>query len=66
MQQRYRLHEESIAPFLDFFRSTNRLATIDVSSGAAEPIWDKIHEFFLSNNLHAWRPIDSILVFAFG
>ena len=60
------MHEAACKPFLEYFSATDRLMSIDVSSGAEEPIWDKIHEFFTGLQLQAWRPVDSILVFAMG
>ena len=60
------MHEDASKPFQDYFSSTDRLLSIDVSSGAEEPIWDKIHEFFTGLQLKAWRPVNSILVFAMG
>ncbi|CAI8026970.1 hypothetical protein GBAR_LOCUS15446, partial [Geodia barretti] len=52
--------------FLEYFSSSDRLLSIDVSSGAEEPIWDKTHEFFTGLQLKAWRPVNSMLVFAMG
>ena len=60
------MHDDACKPFLDYFTSTDRLASIDVSSGADEAIWDKVHEFFTGLQLQAWRPVNSILVFAMG
>ena len=60
------MHENACKPFLEYFSSSDRLASIDVSSGAEEPIWDKVHELFTDLNLQAWRPVNSILVFAMG
>ena len=53
-------------PFLDYFKASDRVVTVDVSSGATEPIWDKVHEVCTSMHLQAWRPVDSVLVFAMG
>ena len=55
-----------MTPFIEYFKSTNRLVTVDASSGATEPIWDKVHELFTDKQLSAWRPVDSVLVFATG
>lgn len=60
------MHENACRPFIDYFSSSDRLVSIDVSSGAEEPIWDKVHEFFTGLHLQAWRPVNSILVFAMG
>ena len=60
------MHNKAAQPFIDYFRSSNRLITVDVSSGAMEPIWDKVHEVFTDMDMIAWRPVDSVLVFAMG
>lgn len=60
------MQERAIQPFLDYFRDSNSLVTVDVSSGAVEPIWDKVHEIFTNMGLVAWRPVESVLVFAMG
>ncbi len=60
------MHEKAVVPFLDYFRSSDRMVSINVSSGAMEPIWDKVHVLFTDLHLQAWRPVDSVLVFAMG
>ena len=60
------MHDAACKPFLEYFSSTDRLVSIDVASGAEEPIWDKVHGFFTGLQLQAWRPVNSILVFAMG
>lgn len=60
------MHEKAVQPFLEYFHSSDRMVTVDVSSGAMEPIWDKVHEVFTSMNLTAWRPVESVLIFAMG
>ena len=66
IQYRFKMQQKAIQPFLDYFRDTKRLVTVDVSSGAMEPIWDKIHDILHSFGLVAWRPVESVLVFAMG
>ena len=66
LQRRFLMHNKAAQPFIDYFRSSNRLITVDVSSGAMEPIWDKVHEVFTDMDMIAWRPVDSVLVFAMG
>ena len=60
------MQEKAVQPFIEYFHSTDRMVTVDVSSGAMEPIWDKVHEVFTSMNLVAWRPVESVLIFAMG
>ena len=60
------MQEKAVQPFLEYFNSSDRMVTVDVSSGAMEPIWDKIHEVFTSMGLVAWRPVESVLIFAMG
>ena len=60
------MNENASRPFLEYFSSSDRLVTINVSSGAEEPIWDKVHGFFTDLHLQAWRPVNSILIFAMG
>lgn len=60
------MQEKAVQPFLDYFAASDRILTVDVSSGAADPIWDKVHEVCTSMHLQAWRPVDSVLVFAMG
>ena len=66
MQYRFKMQEKAVQPFLEYFRDTERLVTVDVSSGAMEPIWEKVHEILHSMSLVAWRPVESVLVFAMG
>ena len=66
MQYRFKMQEKAVQPFIEYFHSTDRMVTVDVSSGAMEPIWDKVHEVFTSMNLVAWRPVESVLIFAMG
>ena len=56
----------AINPFLQYFEDSNRLVTVDVSSGAMDPIWDAVHHLFTTLELTAWRPVNSVLVFALG
>lgn len=56
----------ALQPFLSYFKRCDRVVSVDVSSGASEAIWDKVHEVFTSLHLRAWRPVDSVLVFAMG
>ena len=65
-QRRFKMQEKAVQPFLKYFRSSDRMVTVDVSSGAMEPIWDKVHEVFTDMSLVAWRPVESVLVFAMG
>ncbi|CAI8026968.1 hypothetical protein GBAR_LOCUS15446, partial [Geodia barretti] len=65
-KRRFHMHENACKAFLEYFSSSDRLLSIDVSSGAEEPIWDKTHEFFTGLQLKAWRPVNSMLVFAMG
>ena len=44
----------------------DRVVSLDVSSGQHDAIWDKMYEFFTSLDIRAWRPVDSVLVFALG
>lgn len=66
VQRRFQMHEKAVQSFLDYFKFRERIVTVDVSSGASEAIWDKVHEVFTSLHLKAWRPVDSVLVFAMG
>ena len=66
LQRRFQMHEKAVLPFLDYFKAGERVVTVDVSSGATEAIWDKVHEVFTALHLQAWRPVNSVLVFAMG
>jgi adenylate kinase family enzyme len=63
-KRRFTMHQNACTPFLEYFKSKGRLVSVDVSSGVGDAIWDKIHEFFTTLNMHAWRPVDCVLVFA--
>ena len=65
-QRRFKLHEQAAAPFIEYFSVSERLVSVDASSGAMEPLWDKVHELFTSLSLVAWRPVETVLVFAMG
>ena len=59
------MHQNVCTPMLNYF-SPDRVVSLDVSSGQHDAIWDKVHKVFTSLNIHAWRPVDSVLVFALG
>ncbi len=64
-QRRFIMHQNVCAPLLNYF-SPDRTVSLDVSSGQHDAIWDKVCEVFTNLGLHAWRPVDSVLVFALG
>ena len=59
------MHQNVCAPLLNYF-SPDRTVSLDVSSGQHDAIWDKVCKVFTNLGLHAWRPVDSVLVFALG
>ncbi|XP_064384200.1 uncharacterized protein LOC135333213 isoform X2 [Halichondria panicea] len=63
-KSRFLMHEKAVQPFVQYFQSCDRLVSVDVSSGASEAIVDRIHQVFTSLNLQAWRPVNTVLVFA--
>ncbi len=64
VQSRFLMHEKAVQPFVQYFQSCDRLVSVDVSSGASEAIVDRVHQVFTSLNLQAWRPVNTVLVFA--
>ena len=62
-KRRFIMHQNVCAPLLNYF-SPDRTVSLDVSSGQHDAIWDKVCEVFTNLGLHAWRPVDSVLVFA--
>ena len=64
-ERRYRMHEDSIRPFREYFEENGRMMTIDCSSGFFEAIWNAVQSTFVVEfNSRCFWPMDTVLVFA--
>jgi hypothetical protein len=65
MQRRYALYESAVLNFLQYFRETGRLVSVDASSGVAELIWQKISDFLIHMDFIPKRAVNCVIIFAF-
>ncbi|CAH1787689.1 unnamed protein product [Owenia fusiformis] len=65
-QKRAALHEECAKPWLQYFESGQRLVTIDVSCGSADPIWYKVNQLFVELKFRPHRMANTVIIFSFG
>lgn len=65
MQRRYALYESAVLNFLQYFRETGRLVSVDASSGVAELIWQKIADFLIHMDFIPKRAVNCVIIFAF-
>lgn len=65
-QKRAALYELCAKPFLDYFASSDRLVTVDVTCGVADFIWHRVHLLLCDLDFHPDRTVNTVVVFAFG
>ncbi|GAV02955.1 hypothetical protein RvY_13455 [Ramazzottius varieornatus] len=65
MQRRYALYESAVMNFLQYFRETGRLVSVDASSGVAELIWQKISDFLIHMDFVPKRAVNCVIILAF-
>ncbi|XP_055349288.1 uncharacterized protein LOC129596122 [Paramacrobiotus metropolitanus] len=65
MQRRYALYESAVLNFLQYFRETGRLVSVDASSGVPDLIWQKISDFLIHMDFVPKRAVNCVIVFAF-
>ncbi|VDI44635.1 uncharacterized protein LOC143082517 [Mytilus galloprovincialis] len=63
--KRATLFTNAVKPFIDLFTKTGRLATLDMSTGNADDLWEKVVEFFSELNISFTRKIDNVILFTF-
>ena len=65
--RRFQKYEDSVHDFIDYFRSSERLLTVDTSSGRNDVVWDSIKEYFLDSEfVPMLRPVEIVILFCFG
>lgn len=60
------MYEESVNDFLDYFRDSGRLVTVDVSCGVPDLIWGRVSQFFREMEFSAYRTLNTVVVYLFG
>ena len=66
MQRRAELYQQSVNSFLDYFAKTERLVTVDVTSGVADLIWNQVHLTMCELEFHPSRAVNTVVLFVFG
>jgi hypothetical protein len=66
-QRRFRLYENSVKDFLEYFNNANKIVKVDTSSAKWHLIWEAIKDFFAAEmDFNANRVINTVVLFAFG
>ena len=65
-QKRAELYHLSVKPFLDYFSESDRLVTVDVTSGIADLIWNQVHETMCTLEFHPNRVVNTVMLFIFS
>ncbi|XP_006814723.1 uncharacterized protein LOC102807756 [Saccoglossus kowalevskii] len=64
--KRTALYEMSVRTYIEFFVSTNRLVTVDVTCGIPDLIWQKVNSFFSEHlELTPQRTANTVILFGF-
>ncbi len=66
LQRRAELYQQSVNPFLDYFAKTERLVTVDVTSGVADLIWNQVHLTMCQLDFHPNRTVNTVVLFVFS
>jgi len=65
--KRFQKYEESVRDFIEYFKSSERLLTVDTSSGRNDIVWDSIKEYFLdSDTVEMMKPVEIVILFCFA
>ena len=65
--KRFQKYEESVRDFIEYFKSSDRLLTVDTSSGRNDVVWDSIKEYLLDSALiPMMKPFEIVVLFCFG
>ena len=65
--RRFKKYEESVRDFIDYFRESDRLLTVDTSSGRNDVVWESIKTYFQDSEfVPMLRPVELVLLFCFG
>ena len=64
--RRFKRYEESVHDFIDYFKKTDRILTVNTGSGRNDVIWESIMAYFVDSDIVRWqRPLDLVLLFCF-
>ncbi len=66
LQRRAELYQQSVKSFLDYFSKSERLITVDVTSGVADLIWNQVHDTMCELDFHPHRVVNTVVLFAFS
>ncbi len=62
--KRFKRYEESVHDFLDYFKKSDRLLTVDTSCGKPDIVWESIRSYIMNTEFAAWqKPIDLVILF---
>ncbi|KAK6191370.1 hypothetical protein SNE40_003079 [Patella caerulea] len=64
-KRRAALFDKNVRPFLDYFQRSERLLTVDTSSGVVDLIWGKICEVFSDLELQNLQNIETVIIFCY-
>ena len=65
--KRFQKYEESVRDFVEYFKSSGRLLTVDTSSGRNDVVWDTIKEYILDSEfVPMMDQVEVVILFCFG
>lgn len=64
-EKRLSLYTNAVKPFLDYFKKSDKLISLDCSSGKVEMMWSSLRDFLKSNNMHSHKSANTVIYFAF-
>lgn len=64
--KRATLFSNQVKPFIDYFEKSGRLASLDISKGAADDLWEKVTQFFTELDINIARKVDNVILFTFS
>eukprot|EP00794_Sanderia_malayensis_P016986 gene16986-18698_t len=64
--KRFKRYEESVHDFIEYFKQSDRLLTVDTSCGRSDIVWESIQAYILNTEFAAWqKPLDLVILFCF-
>ncbi|ESO97288.1 hypothetical protein LOTGIDRAFT_159309 [Lottia gigantea] len=64
-KKRAMLFDQNVKPFLDYFQKSERLLTVDTSTGMLEFIWSKVCEVFSDLELNTLQNVETVIIFCY-
>lgn len=59
------MYEQSAKSALDYFAKSEKLVTVDVTSGVADLIWHGVHKLMVNFDFVPQRVVNTVLMFIF-